>query len=145
MRYSKIVVLSLFCMLLMNFQCDDDDNNMSSICDTTVIVDNSIYQNAESDFYSLISAEIIEDCLAVNISASGCDGSTWVLELIDSEDILESMPPQRNLKFTLSNNESCLAVFTKEQSFDLTPLRIEGVNEIILNVEDFPESLAYSY
>ena len=85
-----------------------------SICDLAVVLDNSIYETVESDFCSLKTAEIDGDCLSVNISASGCDGSTWVLTIVDSEEIAESMPPQRYLKLALANNEVCLAVFNKE-------------------------------
>ncbi|WP_299119438.1 hypothetical protein [uncultured Winogradskyella sp.] len=144
MNFRKIVAFSMLGLLLMNFQCNEDDL-VTSNCDDLVVVDNSTYQTVESAFYSLISADISDDCLLVNISSSGCDGSTWILTLVDSEDIAESLPPQRYLKLSLVNNEACLAVFNKEQSFDLTPLRIEGANEILLNIEDFPESLTYSY
>ena len=132
MKYGKFIILLLFCTLLMNFQCDDDDVVQTSLCDDTVLLDNSAYQTSE-------------DCLKVNISSSGCDGSTWELTLIDSEDIAESMPPQRYLKLILVNNEACLAVFNKEQSFDISTLRIEGINEVLLNIEDFPEPILYSY
>ncbi len=135
----------MFCLLLMNFQCDDDDNVQLSTCDAALVLDNSTYQTIESDFYTLANAEIEGDCLNVNISASGCDASTWVLTLVDSEDIAESMPPQRYLKLALANNEACLAVFNKEQSFDLTRLKIDEVNEVLLNIEDFPEPLTYTY
>ncbi len=135
----------MFCLLLMNFQCDEDDAIQLSICDVEVVIDNSTYQTIESDFYTLVNAEIEGDCLNVNISASGCDGGTWVLTLVGSEDIAEAMPPQRYLKLALANNEACLAVFNKEQSFDLTGLKIDGANEVLLNIEDFPEPLSYTY
>ncbi|WP_296383794.1 hypothetical protein [Winogradskyella sp.] len=144
MKFNKIVIFSMLCLLLMNFQCDDDDIQ-ASLCDATVVVDSSTYQTIESAFYTLMSAEISDDCLYTNISSSGCDGSTWVLTLVDSEDIAESMPPQRYLKLALANNEACLAVFNKEQSFDLTPLRIDGITEVVLHIEDFSEPLTYVY
>jgi hypothetical protein len=34
-----------------------------------------------------MTAEIDGDYLSINISAIGCDGTTWVLTLMDSEDI----------------------------------------------------------
>ena len=145
MKYCKFIILLLFCALLMNFQCDNDDVRQTDSCDGPVLVDNSTYQMSESSFYIVITAIIEDDCLNVNISSSGCDGSTWELALIDSEDIVESMAPQRYLKLILVNNEDCLAVFNKEQSFDLSELRIDGVNQVILNIEDFPEALRYSY
>ena len=135
----------MFCLLLMNFQCDEDNDHLISLCDEPVVVDNSAYETSESAFYTLINAEINGDCLHVNISSSGCNANTWFFNLIDSENIAESMPPQRYLKLELINNEACLAVFNKEQSFDLAPLRITGVNEVLLNIEDFPVPLTYTY
>lgn len=55
------------------------------------------------------------------------------------------MPPQRFLKLTVITNEACLAVFDKTESFDLKALRIEGMNKVVLNIEDFSEQLNYSY
>lgn len=145
MRNFKLLVFCI-CTLIVSQSCNNDDDDVQlSACDVTVVLDNSNYQTTESDFYSLESAEIEDDCLRVNISASGCDGSTWVLTLVDSEDIAGSMPPQRYLKLSLANNEACLAVFNKEQSFDIRPLRIDGINEVLLNIEDFPELLIYTY
>ena len=135
----------MFSLLFMNLQCDDEDDDKLSTCDVAVVQDNSIYETIESDFHSLTTAEIDGDCLSVNISASGCDGTNWVLTLVDSEDIAESIPPQRYLKLALANNEVCLAVFNKEQSFDLTGLKIDGVSEVLLNIEYFSGSLMYTY
>ncbi len=146
MKIHKLSVMLLFAASLLCMQCDDDDDQPSSmVCDFTTIIDNELYQNAQSAFYTLVSAETSEDCLNIEISSSGCSGESWVLELVDSGGVLESDPPQRNLKFILTNNEACLAVFQRGQSFDLTPLQVDGANEVILNVEDFPEPITYSY
>lgn len=142
----KYIVLLCCCVLLMNTQCDEDnDGNPSQFCDELVIINNDQYQNMQSDFYSLVNATITNNCLEVTISASGCSGESWEMSLVDSGDIPESMPPQRYLKFVLVNNEACLAVFSRTISFDLTPLEIQGLNEITLNIEDFPEALSYNY
>jgi hypothetical protein len=116
MKFGKIIVVSIFSLLLMNLQCDDEDDVQLSLCDVAVVLDNSIYETIESDFHSLTTAEIDGDCLSVNISASGCDGITWVLTLVDSEDIAESMPPQRYLKLAPANYEVCLAVCLTKNS-----------------------------
>ena len=135
----------MFCLLLMNFQCNEDDNEPTLLCDEFVVVDNSTYQAITSDFYDISAIEVDTDCLRVHISASGCDSNSWVLTLVDSEDIIETLPPQRLLKLALENNEVCLAVFTKAQSFNLTQLRIDGVNEIVINIEGYDEPLTYAY
>lgn len=143
-KLRQIMKLFSFGLLLLNFQCDEDDAPLHP-CDVIVIVDNETYATAESDFYSVLNATIEEDCLEVSISTSGCDPDSWELALVDSENIAESMPPQRFLKLTITTNQDCLAVFGKTESFNLKALRIEGVNAVVLNIENFPEPLNYSY
>lgn len=144
----KIIKKSVFCfclvMFLMNTQCDDDDF-IASPCDQVVIVDSGFYELAESDLYTLISAQIEDHCLAINVSASGCNSNSWSMVLVDSGNIAESSPEQRFLKFVFSNEEDCLAVFNQERSFDLSVLQIMGSNEVILNIENFPEAFVYTY
>ena len=147
MNFRKIIMLLLLCTSLMNFQCDDDapiayEQNCS---DDNLISDNTAFNNTESNFYSLIDAIIDGDCITISFSSSGCSGETWNLKLIDSEAVIESFPPQRNLKVVLENDEACLAVFTQQRAFDITSLRIEGANEVILNIEGLEQSLRYSY
>lgn len=145
MRTPKIIgICCCFVMLFMNTQCDEDDVQ-SSPCDQMVVIDNGFYNAANSDEYSLQNAEIIDNCLSLSISASGCDGSSWSMVLVDSGAVAESSPEQRFLKFVFTNNEECLAVLSQERSFDLSNLQVEGSNEILLNIEGFPDSLSYQY
>ena len=144
MKVRKILSLLLLCLLLMNFQCDDDDIVLTS-CSLEVITDNETYKSAESSYFGVLNVNLNGDCLMVHITSSGCDASSWEFVLIDSENIAESMPPQRYLKLTLYNNEACLAVFEKEETFDLTSLQVQGTNEVLLNIEGLPESVLYTY
>ena len=148
MKLKKISAILLCCSLFLSTQCDEDEVPVEYEpgCDAfNVIVDAAEYQNAESGTFALVGNEYNGDCLLVSFSASGCSGDTWDLRLIDSDEILESFPPQRNLRLVLINNEACLAVFTQFREFDLRALRIEGNNEVILNIEGFSESITYSY
>ncbi|NRA91407.1 MAG: hypothetical protein HRU26_01765 [Psychroserpens sp.] len=79
------------------------------------------------------------------MSASGCDGDTWSLILVDSGNVAESFPPQRFLKLIFSNEEECLAAITQSRIFNLANLRVEGTNEVVLNIEGIPEPLNYMY
>ncbi|NNE32186.1 MAG: hypothetical protein HKN40_07440 [Winogradskyella sp.] len=144
MKPHRCFAVFICALTLLSTQCDEDDI-LSSICDFEVLIDNEAYTNAESGNYSLNEAYIEADCLFINISASGCDGSTWEMHVIDSGNVAESVPSQRFLKFQFINNESCLAVISKVRSFDLTPLRVAETDELVLNIENFPESLLYSY
>ena len=144
-KLPKSLLLGLcFTLLFMNTQCDEDDE-VQSYCGEAVVVDPGYYETATSDPYDLISAEITDNCLNIEFSASGCDGSTWSAVLVDSGDIMESSPEQRNLKLVFSNEELCQAVFEQTRIFDLTNLQIEGSSSILLNIEDFPAPLTYNY
>ena len=148
MKFFRPIILLLIFFLSLNTQCNEDDEPMvyNPDCNAeNLIIDVIEYENAQSDFYTITGVSFDEDCLMVSFSASGCSGETWELELIDSEAVLESLPPQRNLKLVLTNSEACLAVFEQTKTFDLRNLRLEGVDEIILNVEGLPEPLSYNY
>ena len=140
----RIAICCCFMLLFMNTQCDEDEVQ-SSPCDQMVVVDNGFFNSAESDTFTYQNAEIVENCLNVTVSASGCDGSTWSMVLVDSGSVAESLPEQRFLKFVFTNNEECLAVISQQRSFDLSNIQVTGSNEIILNIEGFPESLTYQY
>lgn len=142
----KRLVLSCLCftLLLMSTQCDDD-NVINVPCDQTVVIDNGFYESAESNVYELGNVIFNDNCLSIEVSASGCDGNSWSMVLVDSGNVAESSPEQRYLKFVLTNEEVCLAIVSQERSFDLTPIQVEGSSEIILNIEGFPEPLTYNY
>ena len=144
MKYTNFLLCSFCLVLLLSTQCADNDPAVSQ-CSSNVRIDNLAYKNANSAYYNLINTEIYSDCLTIHISASGCSGESWILELIDSDSVTESFPPQRHLKFALTNSEACLAVFSKSESFDLASLRLDGINEVILNIEDFSDTIIYSY
>ena len=144
MKNSKVFSVLALCLLIFNFQCDEDEVIYSD-CEALVIIDNTAYENSESANYSIVNYEIEGDCLNIEISSSGCDADTWQLSLIDSGSVAESFPLQRYLKLELFNNEACLAVLAKSQSFDLSSLSIEGTTEVVLNIEGFEESINYTY
>ncbi|AOW19690.1 DUF4377 domain-containing protein [Urechidicola croceus] len=114
-------------------------------CQTEVVIDNEKINNPENiSTYTINSAEIINNCLHISFSSSGCDSDTWQFELIGSEDVLESYPPQRRIKFTLDNQDECLAFFNVDVTFDISQLKVEG-NELILHLDEWDEPLIYQY
>lgn len=129
----------------MNTQCDEDDEMRESNCGQPVIIDNAFFESAVSDVYELVSFDINDDCFNIEVSASGCDGASWSMVLVDSGVFENSSIPERNLKFVFTNEEDCLAVIRQNREFNLTHLRVDGINEIILNIEGFPEVINYWY
>lgn len=146
MKLVKTLFVCMCCsLLLMNTQCDEDDDFQVSSCGQPVIIDDAFFETAESSDYVLVDSSITNDCLTVEISASGCDGESWSMVLVDSGNVAESSPEQRYLKFVFTNNEACLAVFSQVREFNLSTLRVDGSTEVVLNIEGFPEPLLYSY
>ena len=144
---NRILIISI--LLLGIFACsnnDDNNNNNDEIsnCDLETVISPELYANAPNDFIAINSIEIIEDCLIIDYGASGCSGDTWEIMLVDSGDILESEPLQRNLRVSLNNSELCLAYFTKETTFDISNIQVDG-NQVLLNIENYDTQILYEY
>ena len=135
----------MFCS--MNVLCDDADelNINDSFCDYDTVINADIYKDLQSAQFEFVNAEIVDDCLTIEIGASGCDGDTWEFKLVDSGAVAESFPEQRFLKLQLVNDELCTAFFQRTISFDLTALRIQNNGEVILNIDGFDRPLNYIY
>lgn len=138
-------IFSLLLIVLFALGCSSDDDCINqSDCDYQVIVDEQQYANVAISPLTIISLELIDDCLTINFGASGCDGNTWNPQLIDAGIILESLPPQRNLKFAIHNLELCDAYITKEISFDVSNLQVDN-SSVLLNITNEDESILYTY
>ncbi|MFA5848981.1 MAG: hypothetical protein WC833_03785 [Bacteroidales bacterium] len=121
---------------------------MEEVPDTNaklVVLDNILYTKTITNNYTIKSAAVVGDSLVVEVTSSGCSGSSWVLKAIDSEVIAESYPIQRFMKISLDNKELCLAVITKRVSFDLKPIRTTGNKNIVINLDKWAAQLLYSY
>ncbi|HIB38132.1 hypothetical protein [Mesonia sp.] len=141
----KLILLISIANLISCTSCDENETNYFSSCDFECIVDPDIYENSESSNVTISNLEIIDNCLTINYSSSGCDGSTWEVRLIANDEVLESNPPQRNLKFELTNQEACLAVISKSSSFDILNLQVEGSTSVYLNLDGYDNSILYEY
>jgi len=119
---------------------DDDSGN----CDQVTIVSLKEYETAPNDQLFINTLELNGDCLNINFSSSGCNGNSWNIKLIDSEIIMESNPPQRNLRLSLKNEELCEALITKKLTFDINELRVDG-NQVLLNITNSNDQILYEY
>ncbi|MFT5166375.1 MAG: hypothetical protein ACI8P3_001606 [Saprospiraceae bacterium] len=142
MKIKKIVYLFLVIGIFSCSNKDDDDNAIN--CDKQVVISIDEYNTAPDDALAINELEINENCLKINFSASGCDGGSWVLTLIDSGDIMESQPPQRTLRLSLKDEEECEAYITKELTFDISDLMVDG-NQVLLNITNSNDQLLYEY
>jgi len=118
-------------------------NQQSSNCDQNVIISQTEYNNAPNHHISIISMQIVDNCLKIKFSASGCSGDNWVVKLIDSGMIAESLPCQRSLRLSLNDIGLCDAYFEKEISFNIEDLQIQGNHSVLLNIPG--NSILYEY
>ena len=114
------------------------------VCCMHVHVSADDYQNSPDDELEVIDVQLEGDCLLITFSAGGCDGNSWKFKLIDSEEIKESNPPQRNLRLSLENEELCKAIVTKSIAYNVSSLRID-VDKIKLNITNSGDQILYEY
>ncbi|WP_304139552.1 hypothetical protein [Mesonia mobilis] len=142
----KSLLLLIIIMFAACQDCEDDSGSINLLdCNLNTTVSSLAYQNSISSPVSISFHTITENCLALDYNASGCDGSSWEVELIASEDILEANPPQRNLKLILINQELCTAVIQQEMTFDITNLQVANNNSVLLNIDEITEPILYEY
>ena len=122
-----------------------NDTVITSNCDQVVVVSSEQYANAPAHQLTINHLEITDKCLIINFISGGSNGDTWELKLIDAQEILESMPPQRNLRLSLKNEELGKALITKEISFDINELQINDGNSILLNITNSNDQILYEY
>ena len=113
-------------------------------CTQKLLIGNEIYDNYPDDQLTILDVSLVGDCLHINFGASGCSGSSWIVELVGMEEMLDSDPPQRLIRLSLKNNEICEAYILKSVTFDITPSRVSG-NEIILTLNGWDTNILYEY
>jgi hypothetical protein len=136
MKKYQFIVSLLICFGLVCFlsSCDKEDEVIDLGNENALIVSESVFQNAPNDPFSLHNVKIDGDILTIKISASGCDGGRWKVNIITLKGYAKSNPPQRDLRISFENNEDCLAYIGKEFSFNIKNLRVEGTNRVWLNI-----------
>lgn len=136
----------LFFSLLFFISCDLQDGpegtGLLEKCSSSVIVNEAIYGALLASNYDIIDTSISGDCLTVTIGASGCDGSSWIVNLVASEKIALSNPPMQNMKLSLNNSELCDAYLKRSFMFDLSPLKQS--EEFILVLSGWDSQILYT-
>lgn len=138
-------ILTILILLVFTFNsCLKDDEKDYPFCDQLVLISEKEYLTAPDDHLTIDSLRIDGNCLIINFSSGGCNGDTWELKLIDSGAVMESYPPQRNLRLSLKNEEPCDAWLAREVSFNISALQISG-NPVWLNIKNSGNRILYEY
>lgn len=139
MIQKTLILLSL----ILSFISCNDQNKLDHLQNESVIINEYLYKETNSNNYTISNATLNGDLLTIKISSSGCSADSWSAILIDANEVLESNPIQRNIKLSLENNEACLAVFESEFIFDVKILK-EDFASIILNLEGWNTQINYN-
>ena len=128
----RIFKLFGFCIFTLVFvpSCNNDNNddNSTSECDFDTIIDLDLYEVPSPGFYTILNAEIEDECLAITFGASGCDGESWEVQLVSDFPIVAGWTGGANLSLKLTNPEVCAAYFTKTYSFDLSDIHGDNIS-----------------
>lgn len=145
MKNSHHIFTWIVVLVIISTSCDETfETDCFTACHQPVIVSADEYLNAPSDEMEIIGVQLEGNCLSIRFTSGGCDGNSWGIRLIDSEAIMESYPPQRNLRLSLDNEELCKAIVTKEVAFDVSHLRLE-YDKILLNITNSGDQVLYTY
>ena len=127
-------------------------NDLLYPSDSHVIIDKDLYNDAYRDPVTINDAKIIQNKLIFNISyGGGCQNHEFLL--IGTGDYAESYPVQTQILLSHnSNNDTCLAFFTRLITFDLTPLKQhyqnvynEGSATIVLHIDGGNGGISLNY
>lgn len=140
----KNVIISLVCLLLISCGKDNDDN-LQRVEDKNFTISTDLYENTPSDHFEILSASISGDFLTLKISSGGCQGNSWEGKLIASSENINSVPPQRKLKFVLKNEETCLAIATRNFTFNISSLKTREKGSLLLEIEKFDSKILYEF
>lgn len=131
-------------MLLIAAASCEDREVKDVVPDSDMLLSDSAYANVSTDPFSIISATIDGDSLAVKLRFGGGCGSVEA-KLYASSSVMESFPVQRNIKISFTDNDWCKASITRTFSFNIKPVRVDGNDQVMLRLEDWDTSLSYTY
>ncbi|MDR2907229.1 MAG: hypothetical protein LBU91_04475 [Bacteroidales bacterium] len=114
-----------------------------SDCDQNVVIDKKEYFNTPEFRGDISNLRIEDNVLKFTVSSSGCSGNSWIVKLITTETIQKSLPPQRTIQLSFVSNEFCAAFISKEFSFNIECLQVEGSDKVWLNIAG--KTILYEY
>lgn len=107
-----------FILICFVFSCENDSLTNESNCESTILVVNDQqYDSIESDYHTITEVMLNENCLEIKFSGSGCDASSWEVDLYSPETVFLSYPYTRLARIKLFTNQACQAVFQKNSIF----------------------------
>jgi hypothetical protein len=141
MKRSLILTFALYLIIV---SCKKEDDNLAS--GSKLLIGNEFFNEYPDDPIMISNAEISGDILTITFSASCCSTEKWVTNLVGSETVLYSDPPQREIRLSFkSENPTCDMLCGKTVQFDLSPTKLDNTNTMKLNLTGWGTQLTYIY
>ncbi|TGV03980.1 DUF6970 domain-containing protein [Flavivirga rizhaonensis] len=110
-------------------------------CEKGTIISPKLYKKLKPS--PITSAEINGNCLNITFSILSTQDRIEDVILVDSGEVLESMPTQRRIKFNIKENLTKPISISATTFFDVSNLAEQG-ETIILNIDGFDTSIEYT-
>lgn len=134
---------TLLILSILFFITGCSEKELNEKC-TNVISDLNQFNYSQSDSFELVGLNFENKCLKVKIRyGGGCKEVS--AKLIDSGNVFESNPVQRNLKIVFTDNDECEALIEKNFYFNLDNLQVENEKKILLNFQGSNLTYLYEY
>jgi hypothetical protein len=136
----------IFALISLVVSCKEDmKDDHTIISDSKLLIGKEYFNTYPNDLLYISDAVIFGDSIKITFTSSCCDSKSWKVNLVGSETVLYSEPPQREIRLSLKNDELCDAICGRTYKFDLTSTKINGSNKIILNLSGWESQLIYNY
>ena len=136
----KIIVFGILLTLMNSCNLFKGNKNKKEVIGIAKIDDFNNYR--ENDSYSIVNAFIDGDILNIDVTYSGgC--KTHNFELIGSNMVAKSLPPQRNVLLVHhANGDDCRELMGERLKFNIQNLTFEG-KDVMLRISNYDKEVLY--
>tara|TARA_R110002050_G_scaffold20348_1_gene57710 strand:- start:108826 stop:109254 length:429 start_codon:yes stop_codon:yes gene_type:complete len=113
-------------------------------CKDTIIINSPKYSSTVTDDFEISKAYIKGDCLKINVAVGGGCG-TIDFTLLAREEVIETLPVQREIRLVVDDNDTCEMLINKELSYDISGLKIAPHGSINILLEGYEKPITYTY
>lgn len=145
MRNNIIVLLLLLGIIIGGcVKTNDVTPFVGLIQSEEIIVDDNLFLNAPKDAFKLISVQVTDHYMELEVEyEGGCGDANF--KLIGSEKVMESLPPQRAIRLSLEDSDDCRTLLRKKLRFALNPAQVQEYDELLLQMQNWNNPLSYKY
>lgn len=136
-----IIALTIFTSCNTKKKVSNTENPEPDICESMTFT--SQPDKLTTDYYTIDTLFIVKDCLNIWVSYEGGCGDAY-FTLYYSDEIMESLPPQTNLKLKLTDKDHCRAIVQQKLYYNLSFFKEFAENNgVVLHLSGTEKSIIY--